>query len=91
MADLTGYKGDQPAFAIELSHDRSILQKPRMHSPREVEVMNKNCSTLLDAGFIQPCQDYKCASTLGVCAHTLWWPLKRIWRGNGLATGEFAT
>jgi hypothetical protein len=62
MADLTGYVGDQPAFSIALSHNNPILQKPRRHSPREVEVMNKNYSTLQEAGFIQPCQEYKYAS-----------------------------
>jgi len=63
MSDLTGYRGLDGPFHIELDTDKPIFCKPRRYSVLETQITNEKCTELLEAGLITPApRDTKYAS-----------------------------
>ena len=52
--DLVGYSGVMGDYEIKLKHDKPLWQKPRRYTPREMEVMNEKCESMLKAGILEP-------------------------------------
>ena len=52
LDDLTGYCGGCDPVEINLSHNRSIYEAPRKHTPAELAVMDSKCEQLRQAGII---------------------------------------